>query len=97
MISENNRMPDAALQSDVWKGYTLDELKYNRALALIKLESHKALLANKLLSGKERSEREEKGFLPGLLRRISDKMTIVDYLLIGFNLSKFVLKFRRKR
>ena len=97
MITENNQMPGAVQTPAEWRGYNLEELKYRLALALIKLESHKALLASKLVQGKERGGREEKGFMSGLLRRISDKMTLVDYLLIGFNLSKLVLKLRRKR
>ncbi|MGM9804727.1 MAG: hypothetical protein ACI308_11200 [Muribaculaceae bacterium] len=81
-----------------WGGYTIDELRYRRMVTLVKLESQKALLANRIKPVKKpASSKGVLGFTGSLIKRISGKMNIVDYLLIGYNISRFMLKLRKKR
>lgn len=97
MNNEINQKQDMPVPAE-WSGYTLEELRYQRALSLIKLENQKLILKQRFRpEKKEVMQSGIKGLGVNLLQRISEKMTIVDYLLIGYNLSKMFLKFKRKR
>ena len=51
MNSENNVNAALPAQSEQpWTGYGVDELRYRRALALVRLESQKALLVERFFS-----------------------------------------------
>jgi hypothetical protein len=82
-----------------WQGYTMDELRFQRALALIKLETEKDRLNQKIRVKIEetKSATSAVGFSTNIFKRVSSKMKFIDYALIGFNIAKFVLKLRKKK
>lgn len=97
MELQTNKADGNQLKNREWCGYTLEELRYERALALIKLENKKATLMQMFKPRERNNAKSSTNFVTNLLHRISAKMTIVDYVIIGFNLSKMLLKFKRKR
>ncbi|MGN0214293.1 MAG: hypothetical protein ACI4AH_05735 [Muribaculaceae bacterium] len=103
MNSDNNINASASEQSpmqptvDAWKGYGVDELRYRRALTLVRLESQKALLAQRFRLQNKSQNKLSSGGILGLIRTISSKLTVFDYILLGLNVSKLLLKFRKKR
>ncbi len=82
-----------------WQGYTMDELRFQRALALIKLETEKDRLNQKLRTkiNETKTATTAVGFTTNIFKRMSSKMKFVDYALIGYNVAKFVLKLRKKK
>ena len=82
-----------------WKGYSIDELRYQRALATIKCELEKDKLKSAFATIKQ-------GGLPmafggnrsGLLSRVLGALDIADYSLIAFKLGRRIYKlFNRKK
>lgn len=70
-----------------WNGYTLEEMQYMRAKVLLRKELQKEKLAStfqEMLS----QDVIPGGVTGGLTKRLFGKITVVDYLLIGFKLSK---------
>lgn len=72
----------------LWSGITLEELKFRRATKLIQLEMQKDVLARKL-----------KSTLPhaidsplGAIGKVTSKMSIMQWILIGYRGSRLVVK-----
>lgn len=79
-----------------WKGYSLDELRQQRAISLVKLELEKNKLATAAGSVKDRAH--EQG-LRGLVfsNSLVKGLNVVDYALLAFKLSQLGFKFWKKR
>ena len=61
-----------------WSGYTLDELRYRRAINHVKMEMEKErvmLSANRIMNGKPSSEESSSG----LFRKVFTGFSILDY------------------
>ncbi len=99
-INQNNVTPvDTSTDNQLeWEGYTLEQLRFQRALALIKLENEKAILTHKVNRQLEqlKSNTSATGVTGNVLKLISGRLKWVDYALIGFNIAKFITRLRRK-
>lgn len=78
-----------------FNGYTLDQLRYKRAQALLKLEIDKTQL---LLSLNQMKNRANDHGMRGLLFRndIIKQLRVADYVMAGFKLVKWYYLLRRK-
>ena len=85
MTDNNSIQPN----SDSWNGCTLEELRQRRLLAYVKVQLQKEKLASSLAASQEA---RSKGFL-GL---ISGKMSVFDYLRLGFKAYIFARRFFTK-
>ncbi len=77
-----------------WSGYTLDELRYRRAINHVKMEMEKErvmLSANRIISGKPSSEASSSG----LFRKVFTGFSILDYALLAFQAGKQFRKIYR--
>ena len=98
MNSENNVNAALPAQSEQpWTGYGVDELRYRRALALVRLESQKALLVERFSSKPKSNANRPFGIMSGLFQSIQSKFTFVDYVLLGYNLSKLLLRLKKRK
>ena len=98
MNSENNVNAALPAQSEQpWAGYGVDELRYRRALALVRLESQKALLVERFSPKKKSQSNRSSGVMSGLFQSIHSKLTFVDYVLLGYNLSKLFLRLKKRK
>lgn len=103
----NNTSGTSTNHEEDFKGYTLDELRYQRALLLLKREFLKEKATEQL-----KDVRESIPFLngqsgiskissKGMLGKVMKGLNFVDYLMIGFSLfnsgRKFVSLFRKKK
>lgn len=99
-INQNNVTPATtpAETQPQWEGYTLEQLRFQRALALIKLENEKTILSQKAHRQLDqfKSNTTATGVTGNVLKLISGRLKWVDYALIGFNIAKFVTRLRRK-
>jgi len=90
-----NEIKITGTEEQEWSGMTIEELKYRRALALAKIEIEKGVMMNEVHSALNVTT--TKGVAGMLVRRFFGKMTIMDYALIGFKLTKTLSKFWRSR
>lgn len=80
---------------DSWKGYTFEEMRYRRALAYTKKEIEKERLIN-------RSRTIFTQVVPAhgvggtILNKITSKISMIDYLIIGFKLSSKIIAIWKK-
>lgn len=88
---QNNGSASGGTNQQEWRGYTLEELRYQRALAAIrceigneKLKSSVANVQNGIKSNGLRSVFFSSNVLSGL--------KFADYLILGFKLSRLVSK-----
>lgn len=79
-----------------WKGYTLEELKMRRAVALVKREMGRAQFAAK--SGQLKTTVQDNG-IRGLLfsKDTVTKLKTADYVLLGWRLISRIVKYRNRR
>lgn len=84
--------------SENWNGYTLDELRYQRALTSARLEIEK----EKLMQGINSMRSGLPSFSSGnsILAKIAGSLNYIDYAVLAFRLFKTVSKavrgFRRR-
>lgn len=77
-------------------GLTLPQLRYQRAMALVKLEMSKEQLASTVFRAKQRASSE--GLRGLFMSNIALKrMKIADYAFLGFKLSQLVFKLWKRR
>lgn len=104
--TKGNQTQDAAAENE-FRGYTLDELKYQRAILLLKKEFLKEKALKEVNTVKQRIPMLN-GKSPldtitpkGVMAKIINGLNYADYLLLGFSLFKFGKKltsvFRRKK
>lgn len=84
-----------------WKGYTVDELKYQRAIALVKLELQKEVLGNAAKVMNASAMTTNNKYLSAILNgKFSGKLRYVNYLVAGYRVSKMFMylwkSFRKK-
>lgn len=79
----------AVNEAPISKGETLEEVRMQRAIALVKLEMQKEVLTNKLSS--TFGSRNEVGLLSLFSKNQNARMSTVDYLALGFKMSKWAL------
>ena len=75
-----------------WEGYTLDELRYRRAINHVKMEMEKErvmLSAKRIMSGKPSHESE------GFFQKMFTGFSILDYALLAFQTGKQLRKVYR--
>ncbi len=95
-MTNNNSKPAASGKDETqWKGYTLEQLRFQRALAAIKSEVAKERIAAKLSQAKEQAS---SGNVRSLLfgHEVIGRLKAVDYLLIGYKVSKLSYKLWHK-
>ena len=84
------------VQPKEWKGYTLEELRYRRAMALVRREIGRSQLNTSVNNVKTRvSDNGIRGFMGD--NSFLKKMKTADYLLLGFKLSNALYKLWRKK
>ena len=74
-----------------WRGYTLEELRYKRALSVIELEVEKEKMSEFVQSTKDRTSQYG---IRGLFgnKKILSRLKFADYLFLGAKLSGFLYK-----
>lgn len=78
------------------EGLTLSQLRYQRAMALVKLEMSKERLASSLVHAKQRASTE--GLRGFIMNNVTiKKMKFADYAFLGFKLSQMVFKLWKRR
>lgn len=96
-MTNNNSKPVAgAKDGDAqWKGYTLEQLRFQRALAAIKSEVAKERITVKLGQAKAQAS---SGNVRSLLfgSEVIGRLKTIDYLLIGYKVSKLSYKLWHK-
>lgn len=98
MNSENDvNAAQPAQNEQPWAGYGVDELRYRRALALVRLEAQKATIVERFKPKKKPQNERTFGMMSGLFQRIQSKLTFVDYVLLGYNLSKLLLRLKKRK
>ena len=84
------------VQPKEWKGYTLEELRYRRAMALVRRELGQNQLNESVNNVKTRvSDNGIRGFMGN--NSFLKKMKTADYLLLAFKLSNALFKLWRKK
>ena len=87
-INQNNATPAATPEATQpeWEGYTLEQLRFQRALALIKLENEKAVLAQKANQkiSQFKSNTSAKGVTGNIFKMISSFIS-TNYKIIHFS------------
>ena len=78
-----------------WKGYTLDELRYRRALVGARMEIEKYRL-NALTEQYRRMPQRLSGS-GSLLGRVLGAFSYAEYAIVGFKLVRGIMKLFRKR
>ena len=76
-----------------WKGYTLDELQYRRAVTLTRIEIQKGKMFQQVQSAGINGDFSTKGITGVLMKKFFGNMSIVDYVFIGFKVARTALKF----
>ena len=80
-----NKLPGGDAAGGVWRGYTIDELKYRRAVALVKLEMQKGRLAESFnATTGALAETRSKILGGGGGKRFAGKLKYINYLIIGY-------------
>ncbi len=95
-MTNNNSKPVANGKDGAqWKGYTLEQLRFQRALAAIKSEVAKERITAKLSQAKAQAS---SGNVRSLLfgSDVIGRLKTVDYLLIGYKVSKLSYKLWHK-
>lgn len=77
MIKENNG----------WKGYTLDELRFQRMLALAKIEIEKDQLSHQMNSLSKFG-----GFGGPIMSKLTSALSYVDYVVVAFRVIRTISK-----
>lgn len=89
---------DPTVAAPRWDGYSLEDIRYRRAVNQVKMEMEKERLAS--VMSRFSSGRTAAVFNSGLLGRIFSHLSIIDYALIGFQIFQQGRKifgiFRRK-
>ena len=82
-------------EDDNWKGYTLDELRYQRAFALAHLEIEKERITSGL---KQMYQSSPMGSGKGLVSKMIGGLNYVDYAVLAFRFGKRIYRiFKKKR
>lgn len=98
MTMPTNMQENANATRQEWRGYDIDELRYHRAVALVKLEMQRARLAESAQSvtGAVVAMRDN---LSG--KRFSGRLKFLNYIVIGYKSMRTVVglwnTFKRKR
>lgn len=75
-----------------WKGYSIDELRYQRAYTLARLEIQK----EKITSSFSRFYSSSSGgFGNGLIKKITGSLNYVDYALLAYKIGNRIYKLFR--
>lgn len=82
-------------EEDGWKGYTLDELRYQRAVALARIEMEREKMAVKAYDLRQNMPVVGRS---GLMGKIMGSLSYVDYIVLAFKLTRSLSRiFRRRR
>ncbi len=81
--------PKELPQHDVnWKGYTIDEIRYQRAFTLARLEIEKARIFNATQNIYKGVERQTS---TGIVGRLLSSLSYLDYAVIAFKFGRRIL------
>lgn len=75
-----------------WSGYTLDDLRYQRAVNHVKMEVERELLAT---SVHQIINRQQSGFGGGIMKKMFTGFSVIDYALLAFQATKQIRKIYR--
>lgn len=87
LISSQNTSPSP------WNGYSLDELRYQRAVVLTRLEIQKGRMLQQVQSSGINGDSAARGFAGAILKKFFGNMSFIDYIFIGFKVTKTAMKF----
>jgi len=91
-MENQNSAPDASVEVvKQWKGYTLDELRYQRVLVMAKAEMEKIKLINAYDSVVRGVKNGPEG-RPGIVGRMLGALSYVDYGIIAFKVGAKLLR-----
>ena len=82
---------EKGLQPEKWKGYTIDEIQYQKALVLLRLEMQKERLA----SVRNGSAAFMSGRFGKVLSAVSSHKNIFAYLFAGYKLYTLISRLRQ--
>lgn len=75
-----------------WSGYTLDDLRYRRAVNHVKMEMERERLA---ASAQRIVNRSQEGFSGGLMKKVFTGFSVLDYALLAFQAGKQIRRIYR--
>ncbi len=75
-----------------WSGYTLDDLRYQRAVNHVKMEMERERLAS---ATRQFVDRKQSAFAGGMMRKMFTGFTVIDYALLAFQATKQIRKIYR--
>lgn len=86
------KIQDHQREDNEWKGYTIDELRYQRAYALARLELEK----EKIVSGFHHIYKSTPGTMgTGIMRKMMGGLTYIDYAVLAYKLGHRIYKMFR--
>lgn len=97
-MTEDNNM--ATQSQEAWRGYSLEELRYQRALTAVRVEMEKEKLMHRVNELK-RNVPTMSVSKSGLMGKVMKSLNYVDYVVLAFGLgraaSRFFKMFRRSK
>lgn len=102
---EIEKVPEIVVDETSFRGYTLDEIRYQRALAALRKEYAKEKIFNDLASVRKRVSFGSKEGIAGKAGTLAQKMfsglNYLDYAMVGYTafsaIRKFFKLFRKKK
>lgn len=75
-----------------WPGYTLDDLRYRRAVNHVKMEVERERLTTAV---HQVVNRQQSAFAGGMVKKVFTGFTVIDYALLAFQATKQIRKIYR--
>lgn len=89
----NKELITSQQPSASWKGYSLDELRYQRAVTLTRIEIQKGKMLQQVQSSGINGDFSAKGIAGVIMRKFFGNMSFIDYIFISFKVAKTAMKF----
>jgi hypothetical protein len=89
----NKELMTSQEPSASWNGYSLDELRYQRAVTLTRIEIQKGKILQHVQSSGIDGTFTAKGFTGVIMKKFFGNMSFIDYIFIGFKVAKTAMKF----
>lgn len=92
----NDFLNDSEPSAPKWKGYTLDELRYRRALTCVAIEIEKDRIG-RTVSGIVPQALKTRSSGTSMLSKALGALSYVDYAILGWKLFKKIKSLRHRR
>lgn len=89
----NKELITSSNHSASWKGYTIDEIRNQKAIILKRLEIQKNNMHHHVQSAGVNGYSTAKSFTGIVMKRFFGNISFINYIFIGFKVAKAVTKF----